>query len=533
MRLMILENRRLRKTLQPGPGMISIGSAPSCAVHLPDSRICAHQASLSQDTDGIWWLEVVDTTIPTCLNRAVQKNKAKLRHADEIELGSFSIRLLIETDADREEIQRQRMLAITRQHGEGLPLESIIQRFEQPVSVSKEHLEQTTLLVLRLAQAENVPELLPPILRAALRTFSGKRAWIGVRSSDRNDFDWSLAMTAAGQPCDRPQFSVGMQTRILSHNQYLCVSHSPAVSSASAMAAPLVAQSGTSGMLYVENDPGDPAYDESSLHALAAFSCCVALPVANVLRKAIVKRQTVVDMELVIARATQDALTPKALPQWPELQVATYRHMGTARCCDIWDIVQLADKTAALVVARLHMSGLAVPRYLTEVRSAFRIAALHSEAPHLLCRALNWMIHDGEGRTQIDLVCAWINPQNGKLQYCRAGGGVHIGKITSRTQAEWWNDGSAEPLGRSKAIPYELQKHEILPGESIFLVTSGIEQVRNRESAALGVAGFEDNICDGMGASLSQTLGEFAKDLSEYIQGGACPEDVTVVMIKR
>src|SRR5215470_12990861 len=108
MRLMILENRRLRKTLQPGPGIISIGSSPTCGVHLPDSRIGAHQASLSQDNDGIWWLEVLDTSVPTCLNRAVQKTKAKVRHADEIELGAYAIRLLIETDAEREEAQRQR-----------------------------------------------------------------------------------------------------------------------------------------------------------------------------------------------------------------------------------------------------------------------------------------------------------------------------------------------------------------------------------------------------------------------------------------
>src|SRR5262245_52630614 len=105
MRLMILENRRLRKTLQPGPGAISIGSSPDCGVHLPDNRIGSHQASLSQDNEGIWWLEVLDTSVPTCLNRSVQKTKAKVRHADEIELGSFSIRLLIETDVDRENAQ--------------------------------------------------------------------------------------------------------------------------------------------------------------------------------------------------------------------------------------------------------------------------------------------------------------------------------------------------------------------------------------------------------------------------------------------
>jgi serine phosphatase RsbU (regulator of sigma subunit) len=324
-----------------------------------------------------------------------------------------------------------------------------------------------------------------------------------------------------------------MQTRILSHNQYLCVPHSSAANASSAMAVPLVAQSGTMGMLYVENDTGDPGYDENSLHAMAGLACCLALPVANVIRRNIAKRQNVADAETVIARATQDALTPKALPQWPELQIAAYRHMGTTRCTDYWDIVQLPDKTAAIVLARLHMTGMAVPRFLTEVRSAFRMAALHLEAPHLLCRALNWLIYENEGRNQIDLTCIWLSPQSGKLQYCRAGNGVHIGRFNAQAECEWWDDTTADTLGKNKATPYELQQQTLSPGECLFLLSSGIAHAVNKENKAMGVEGFEENVCDGIGVSLSQNLGEFAKELTEYTSEGACPEDVTVVMIKR
>lgn len=533
MRLMILENKRLRTTLQAGPGMISIGSSPECGVHLPDPKLPAHQASLTQDEEGAWWLEVVDPSVPTCLNRAIQRGRAKLRHADEIEMGLFSIRLFMESKKTRDEIRRERMQALSRQHGETLPLGALIQKFDDGVQVSKEHLEQITLLALRLEQTETVQDLMPPLLRALLRTFDARRAWVGIRKTDEGDFDWSLAAAANGQPCERPSLSRNMELRCLAHTQYVCVPEASAAGVGSAMAVPLVCQAGNLGILYVENDPEDAHYGEEALHALSAVSCSIGMPIENVLRKVVAKRRQTATTEQMVARLTQDAVTPKALPQWDNLLLAAYRHMGSAHCSDFYDVVQLRDKTAAILLARVAAQGEVLSRYLAEMRAAFRTAALYSEPPHLFARALNWVIYDGDSRQTIDFACVWVAPESGKVHYCAAGAGVHIGRIRADGGCERVEAPEMPPIGRTRAPAFTCQTIDLGAGETLVLATEGVNSAVDARQEVFGWEGLKENLCDGLGDTPGTTLSELAKDLTEFLQGGSCPDDLTVLLVQR
>lgn len=532
MHLMILENKRLRTTLRPEQPVVSIGSAPDCGIHLPDSRIGKHQATLQRDVDGAWWLEIVDATVPTTLNRAIQKERAKLRHADEIEVGTYSIRFFMEHRQTSEELQRERMVALSRQHGETLPLGAIVQKAEHPVTVAKEQLEQLTLLGLKLATVDAMRDLLPAAIRAALRLVGGRRAWIGVRPNDKSPFAWALGLTDAGQPCDRPAFSQIMEPTCLANTHYICCPNAPVPSARSAMAVPLACDGGNLGMIYIENDTADAAYDDASLHALSALACCVARPIENTLRRATAKRQAVVSSEQTIARVTQDGLTPRAMPQWEELQIAAYRHMGTAKCCDLYDILQLPDKTASIMVARLCVEGVAMPRYLAEVRAAFRGASLHNDAPHLLCRALNWMIVSAEGKCRVDLATAWINPQSGKVQACVAGEAASLLRISANGAVAPVVAASAPAIGSARGTAYEATAVSLAPGDTLLWASAGLKAATGPDGKSFGVEGLQELIADGVGDRPGALLNEFQSDFTEFIAAGACPEDVTVLLAR-
>jgi hypothetical protein len=530
MQLMILENRRLRGTMRATPGTISIGSNPECGVCLPDPKISPHQASLMQDEDGAWWLEVIDATVPTCLNRTIQKSRTKLRHADEIEVGTFAIRLFMESERTREELQRERMVELTRKHGQTLPLGTIIRKSEDLMTLHKEDLEQMTLLAVRLEQMTTVRDLLTPVLRAVLRTCEGRRAWIGVRREENPDFDWSLALNAKGDPCERPDFSTKMQVRVMANTQYLCCPQAPADGVRSAMAVPLVGQRENLGMLYVENDAADQPFSETTLSTLSAIGSCVAMPVENVLRVSVSKQRAVASTQQTIARSTQDALTLRAVPQWDRLQVAAYRCMGTRRCCDFYDIVQLRDKSAAIIAARLNVDETNIPRYFAELRTMFRAAALYSEPPHLFARAANWLIYEGEGQKSIDLAAAWLDPSNGKVQFCLAGDGVRLGRIRTDGTCSITDAKGLPPIGQTRAPNYESLTFGLAPGDSIVLTTAGFDTAVNAKGEAFGAAGMQDSLCDGLGSAPGQVLGEFVADLNDFTAGGACPDDLTIVL---
>lgn len=531
MRLMILENRRLITTLQAGQAMLSIGSSPECGVHLPDPKLSAHQASLTQDPDGSWWLEVVDPAIPTCLNRSIQKGRARLKHADEIQLGIFSIRLFMESSKTREELLRERMQSLVRRHLETLPLGAIIHKSDDPVQVPKECIEQLTLLALRLEQAESVPELITPLLRALLRMFEARRAWIGVRRTDESEFEWTLGLAGNGQPCDRPPFAHQMESRCMGMTQCLCVPEASPIDVRSAMAVPLVCQTGNLGMIYLENDKSDEAWDEAAINALSAVACGVSRPLENILHRIVAKRRQAVSTEQTIARQTQDAVTPKALPVWDELLLAAYRHMGALRVCDSYDVVQLRDRTASLLLARVNAQGEALSRCLAGMRAAFRSSSLYSEPPHLFLRALNWII--GEGGPTIDLASVWVSPESGKVQYCLAGSGVRLGLVQSDGTCERLESSESPSIGQTRTPIYASQSLVLQSGDTLVAATEGVNAIKNPQGEVFGWARLREQLCDGLGDTPSKILSELEADLREFSAGVAGMEDFSVVLVNR
>ncbi|MFQ5423104.1 MAG: SpoIIE family protein phosphatase [Phycisphaerae bacterium] len=533
MRLLVLENNRLISTLKATEARLSIGSGPEAFVHLNDPRVSAHQASIVCEPDGEWWLEILDGNRPTHLNRAVQRGKARLRHADEIEMGAFCIRIFIEHDVTGDALHRERARQLTRNHGGSLPLGTLVIKNNRELHLSKDQLEQMTLLAIRLEQAANVQDLMTPVVRALLRTFSGRRAWIGLRNADHGEVTWSLGWSSKGAPCPRPVFSTNMESRCMTIGHCVCTPKVRIEGVGSAMGAPLASASGIRGMLYVENDPGDEAYDETTLELLNANASCVALPLADHTRRTTAKRQAVSNSEQTVARMIQDALTPETLPQWDRLQVAAYRYPGSTHGCDLYDVLQLRDRCAAILLARLTAQGAALPRLFAEVRTAFRIAVLHGDTPVDFVRSLNWLLRSGRADAVADTVCVWLNPATGEVRFCTVGPHVVVGRIRSDGTCDMVPPTGVPPAGRAKAEGIEPHHVQLDVGQTLLLATDGATTATNAKGETFGLEGLRDSLCDGLGDTPGHVLSEMATDLQDYVSGGDCTDDVTVVLVRR
>jgi hypothetical protein len=64
-------------------------------------------------------------------------------------------------------------------------------------------------------------------------------------------------------------------------------------------------------------------------------------------------------------------------------------------------------------------------------------------------------------------------------------------------------------------------------------VTAGVKTAVNDQGEAFGLSGFEETLCDGLGAAPGHVLSEFATELTDFVEGGACPEDLTVILLQR
>jgi len=541
MRVLILERGQLMSNYECRTGPIRIGSASDNHVHITDIKISPHQATIDSDNAGAWWLTVNDLMRPTIVNRSIVKDRVQLHQRDEIEMGPFTLRVFVDPEVDitqsasvSGEAWHQRMVNVTRSHHESLPLGTILAKHDKPVTLARELLEQFSLLGMRLERLGTAQEVMTPMLRALLRAFNGKRAWIGLRKATRGECTIQSALDHKGAVIARPATCALMQARCLDQGQYLCVPRIGHDGLGSAMGAPLVYESTHIGMVYVENDAADAEYNEETLDQFSALACCVAMPIGDVMRRAAIARQTVLNHEVAVAREVQDAVTPHALPNWDSLQVAAYRHPGSQLACDFYDVVQLKDKSASMLVARVTAQGAQLPRCLGEIRAAFRMSAVHSDGPAVFMRALNWLLFSGDNTRYIDAVAVHLDADGKVGSYCIAGQRVLLGRMHADGGCDRLEAPTAPAIGQVRQVHFEPHTFCLEQCETVVVATDGANAAMNASGERFGVEAMHDSLCDSVGNTPGQVLHEFDEDLKEFLaNGGKAGEDITVLLARR
>ena len=89
------------------------------------------------------------------------------------------------------------------------------------------------------------------------------------------------------------------------------------------------------------------------------------------------------------------------------------------------------------------------------------------------------------------------------------------------------------PICESRAPAFESKSFVLAHEDTLLLATAGINAAKNAQGEVLGMKGLEENLCDGLGDRPGQVLNEFATDLNEFVTGGASPEDISVVLLRR
>ena len=168
-----------------------------------------------------------------------------------------------------------------------------------------------------------------------------------------------------------------------------------------------------------------------------------------------------------------------------------------------------------------------------EVRTAFRMAVLHGDSPLQFVRALNWLIHNRDASRRVDVACVWLQPASGEVRFSRAGERVLLGVMQADGTCQLAPHDGSEPAGHGRATEYQQHQLVVAAGDTLVVATDGAATATNRKGEVWGVEGMKDSLCDGIGDTPSHVLSEFSADLIDFVDGGRCPNDVSVVLMQR
>ncbi len=535
MRLVVFAGGVQRNDVQCEDQAVYIGSREQCRIYLPDEHIPDQLAVIYRESDGVWVLERLTPGCELLVNDQPVDKRVLLRNGDRIRVHEFVVRAFVDPVAARKTrpAGRSTVESLTKFAQFQLPPGSVARKADEPFQARSDQLTRVGQLAVAVSGCETVERFMDVAIQQLLEMFAAQRVWLGVRRVNYGAMDFVEGRTITGHATELPTIGDNIKPRVLDRGQFIYIPDVSAEAAYSVLAGPLLGPDGTLGMVYLDTGDLGRRFELADLDLL-----CLALNVLAAHLDALFKhlmrvRAAMIDGEVTVAHAIQAQLTPRKLPQWETLQFGAFREPGRERTSDIYDVVRLSNQMAALMVGHTRAAGPLPGMVMAQAQAAFRSAAMHLDAPHILMKMLNVVLFDPASQRPLELFAAMIDPPTGRIRYAVAGE-VGAAIIGQRGEARRLVPTSPTPaLGLVRDQPYEILCEKLEPGETLVVYTPGVVTARNRTGEPFGEDRFINILCDGFGQQASAMLKEMLSDLRNFTEEGSQPDDITVLLAHR
>ncbi len=531
MRILIKENQSVMADLSFDPQPVHIGSQPDCQIHLPDMRVAQHHALLSPQDDGQWVLAHLagGAYSKTQINGHSVQGLVRVNNADQISIADFQLQVYLEMESRRldEGIKEVRIIDEFP-----LPPGSVTRSKRKDVVLTAQRLDDAADFVFNLGSCGDIASVMDCALKELMRVFKARAVWMGVRRQPRGELEFIQGRDYRDQVYEKPRLYDAVLYRCMSRGINVWVPSFSDEETQSIIAAPLVTPAGRLGLVYVDSLKNGRALTEQDLDYLILMCCHIAKQLQAVIGEQLKLRKTLASAEDSIVQAVQAKLDPHLVPEWPDLQVAVHCSPGEAQAGDMYDVMELPNGASAFLLAHVNAPAVVAAIAMVETRTAFRIAVLHADLPHVILGQLSWMITRQPEKVRMHCAIVMVDPRNGAMLYSVAGQPVPavIGQSGQPRRLECT---AAPELGTVPNFEYKTRKGILGLDESLVLYTSGVPKMQDSDGHELGEERFLDCLCDGFGMPARKVLNETLADLGSFFETGYRPEDVTIMLAHR
>ncbi len=511
---------------------IYAGSQEDCRLLLDDERISPRQLVLYPAGQEGWIVEPLNADCQLQLNGQLLTEKAEINNGDELQICDYQIRVFPEetTSVNRQPVSTSRA-QLERFAQARLPAGTIVRRLNEPFTVPPAQLESLGRANVAVSGWTTIEEFLDAALQTLLGTLAAQRVWIGLRRMTYGPMEYEEGRLLTGQPTDMPKLAEELKPRVLDRGQFLLVPRISREERVAILAGPLLGPDSTLGMVWVDTGTSGRRYDQRALEHFVLLLNIFAYQLDAIFRATARNRAAMIEGQVSVAHEIQQRLTPRKLPQWENaLQFAAFREPGRERSGDIYDVVRLANDLAAFMIAHTTATGALPSMLMAQAQTAFRSGVMHQDNAAVCLRMLNWMTFDGQKDHPLSCFIGVIDPKSGLMRYSVAG---DSGAYVIDQRGEERRLGALDPtppLSMQKGTVYPLLSEELEPGDTIVLYTPGVVTASNRQEETFGEERFINILCDGFGQTPSAMLKEMLTDLRSFTEGGAQPDDITVLL---
>jgi phosphoserine phosphatase RsbU/P len=294
------------------------------------------------------------------------------------------------------------------------------------------------------------------------------------------------------------------------------------------IAAPLLDDEGSLGMIALGCAHRPRPFDESDLELLVALSSAAAMRIRNIELAEETARRRLLDRELELAHDIQMAMLPRSFPDRREIEVAATLKPARSVGGDLYDV--LADGGRVwLMIGDVSGKGVGAALFMAVTKTLFRAVAPGAASVAAAVGRMNdELARDNDRAMFVTAFVARLDLATGELEYVNAGHNppYRLGKDGRlATFAE-----RGEPaLGAVEQLAYRGVTASLERGDMLVFYTDGVVEARSpagEEFHALRLEKLLASSCDLAPAAvvrgLVDRIEEFAGDVPQY-------DDVTVL----
>ncbi|HEY6947008.1 MAG TPA: SpoIIE family protein phosphatase [Candidatus Acidoferrum sp.] len=235
------------------------------------------------------------------------------------------------------------------------------------------------------------------------------------------------------------------------------------------------------------------------------------------------------EREIAEAKAIQERLLPRDIPQVTGYQIATSWQSAEAVGGDYFDVLALGNETLGLCIADVAGKGIPAALLMSNLQAAVRGLSSPSLAPDLLCNSLNSLVWKNTHTDRfITLFYAQLDMPTRRLRYVNAG---HNAPIVVHA------DGSHERLEEGGGVlgvfaeqSYALGIAQLALNDRLVLFTDGVTEASNPQGEEFGEQGLLSLLEKHRAWPAAAIQEKIAAAITEF-SGGHLADDATLLVL--
>jgi sigma-B regulation protein RsbU (phosphoserine phosphatase) len=235
------------------------------------------------------------------------------------------------------------------------------------------------------------------------------------------------------------------------------------------------------------------------------------------------------EREIAEAKAIQEKLLPREIPQLPGYEIASAWQSARLVGGDYFDILPLDEKTLGLCIADVAGKGMPAALLMSNLQAAVRGLSSLAVAPHLLCSRLNSIVYrNTESDRFITFFYAQLDGPTRRLEYVNAGHNAPF-VVRSNGSHERLREGGTV-LGVFASRDYQMGFTQLFPGDRVILFTDGVAEASNPEGEEFGEARLLCLLKNQRTLSANELQAKILSEVAEF-SGGRWQDDATLLVL--